>query len=67
VIYWCLTAAVFAWFGLIHSGTIRAGQFTDLVAPGAAWQFSLGYLMVAALAGLYLVSGKRTKSEEHDG
>ncbi|MFH1070995.1 MAG: NCS2 family permease, partial [Candidatus Glassbacteria bacterium] len=36
VIYWCLTAAVFAWFGLIHSGTIRAGQFTDLVAPGAA-------------------------------
>ena len=62
VIYWCLVAAAFAWFGLIHSGTIQAGQFTDRVAPGAAWRFSLGYLMIAALAGLYLISTKRTDS-----
>jgi len=67
VILWCLTAALFAFFGLIHSGTIVAGQFTDRVAPGAAWQFSLAYLSIAILAAFYLVSGKHKRNEvNHD-
>jgi AGZA family xanthine/uracil permease-like MFS transporter len=67
VILWCLTAALFAFFGLIHSGTIVAGQFTDRVAPGAAWQFSLAYLSIAILAAFYLVSGKHKRNEVNHG
>ena len=58
VVFWCLAAAVFAFFGLIHSGVIVAGQFTDHVAPGAAWEFSLGYLMIAALAAVFMLREK---------
>ncbi|OGG02878.1 MAG: hypothetical protein A3F83_07790 [Candidatus Glassbacteria bacterium RIFCSPLOWO2_12_FULL_58_11] len=67
VILWCLAASVFAWFGLIHSGAVAAGQFTDRVAPGAAWRFSLGYLMIAVLAGVYLVHDKLNEREAEDG
>jgi len=58
VILWSTAAAVFAFFGLIHSGTVVAGQFTDHVAPAAAWRFSLGYLTIAALAGVFMVYRK---------
>jgi adenine/guanine/hypoxanthine permease len=57
VVIWCLVAAGFAYFGLIHSGTVQAGQFTDRVAPGAAWNFSLGYILIAVFAGLFLLRG----------
>ena len=62
IILWSITAAVFAYFGLIHSGTIIAGQFTDHVAPGAAWQFSLGYLMIAAMAGIFMLQQPRRET-----
>ena len=62
IILWSITAAVFAYFGLIHSGTIIAGQFTDHVAPGAAWQFSLGYLMIAAMAGIFMLQRPRRET-----
>ena len=67
VILWCCTAAVFAYFGLIHSGTITAGQFTDRVAPGAAWRFSLGYLSVALFAGLYLIRERLNQGDSENG
>jgi len=58
VVIWCVVAAVFAFFGLIHSGAVTAGQFTDRVGVGAAWQFSLAYLLIASLAVFYLVFPK---------
>ena len=63
VIYWCMVAAAFAYFGLIHSGQIVAGQFTDLVAPGAAWKFSVGYGMIAVFALHYLLRNKRMRED----
>jgi adenine/guanine/hypoxanthine permease len=60
VVYWCIVAAAFAYFGLIHSGQIVAGQFTDRVAPGAAWQFSAGYGMIAVFALYYFIRRKGT-------
>ena len=65
VIIWCLIAAVFSWFGLIHSGKIVAGQFTSDVRPGAAWQFSAGYCIVALISLLFwiLETGKKRKMQ----
>lgn len=67
VIYWCAVSAVFAYFGLIHSGRIVAGQFTELVAPGAAWKFSVGYGMIAVFALHYLLRQRRQRKGEIDG
>ncbi|MEA1996314.1 MAG: NCS2 family permease, partial [Gemmatimonadota bacterium] len=67
VIKWCLAAALFAFFGLIHSGTVDAGRFTDRLAMGAAWEFSCGYLMIALVAGLFLVFQDKKDSEEKGG
>lgn len=58
VAVWCLWAAGFAFFGLIHSGVIVSGQFTDKVGPGAAWRFSIGYIMIALFAGVFLARWK---------
>ena len=64
VIVWCLAAAIFSWFGLIHSGRIVAGQFTSDVRPGAAWQFAVGYCIVAFISLLFCVmeTGNKRKS-----
>jgi AGZA family xanthine/uracil permease-like MFS transporter len=67
VIYWCLAAAGFAWFGLIHSGRIVAGQFTDYVAPGAGWKFSAGYGMIAAFALHCYLRQRKQKPGEING
>ncbi|MBN2288033.1 MAG: NCS2 family permease [Candidatus Glassbacteria bacterium] len=66
VILWSLAAAAFAFFGLIHSGTIVAGQFTDRVAVGAAWRFSLGYLMIAAMAGVFMLQRTRGNNRNEE-
>jgi adenine/guanine/hypoxanthine permease len=66
VVLWSLAAAVFSFFGLIHSGVIVAGQFTDHVAPGAAWEFSAGYLMIAAMAGVFALQRKNAGKNSQD-
>ncbi|MEA2064157.1 MAG: NCS2 family permease [Gemmatimonadota bacterium] len=63
VVIWSMVAAAFAFFGLIHSGTIVAGQFTDHVAPGAAWRFSVAYLMIAAVAVVFMAQERWNKEK----
>jgi len=67
VIYWCAAAAAFAYFGLIHSGRIVGGQFTDRVVPGAAWRFSVGYAMIAAFALHYYIRKRKERRGESNG
>ena len=67
VALWCLWAALFAYFGLIHSGEIVAGQFTDKVGPGAAWRFSIGYIMIALFAGVFLARWKNGVKHKEAG
>ncbi|MCU0241131.1 MAG: NCS2 family permease, partial [Vicinamibacteria bacterium] len=57
---WLLCAAGLAYFGLIHAYTLTADGAQNLVGAGAAREFALAYLAIAAvLAWLhFLPSGK---------